>query len=250
MFNSKTITPGAAWRRLVIPALSLMLLASPCFGQQTYVTRYDAYAGYAFLDSPAISLFENGFHTQFGVRATTWVSFGADYSYSKGDLTLTQNLLTTQLQQQLMAQLAPLVAAGIIPPNYVLVVPTHSTTQTFTAGPQFAYRHFKQMTLFIRPSIGLIHEAATPQPNSSDPVAVGIVKQLVPSGSKTDNTWFYGFGGGTDLLFSKHVALRVQADLVYDHLFSDLLQNGRWTVRFSVGPCFNFGKNIAKNVVK
>jgi hypothetical protein len=31
---------------------------------------------------------------------------------------------------------------------------------------------------------------------------------------------FYGFGDGTDLLFSKHVPLRVQADLVYDHLFS------------------------------
>jgi hypothetical protein len=25
---------------------------------------------------------------------------------------------------------------------------------------------------------------------------------------------------------------------------SDLLQNGRWTVR--LGPCFNFGKNIVK----
>jgi hypothetical protein len=38
--------------------------------------------------------------------------------------------------------------------------------------------------------------------------------------------------------------LRTQADLVYDHLFNDLLKDGRWTVRFSVGPCFNFGKNI------
>jgi len=42
------------------------------------------------------------------------------------------------------------------------------------------------------------------------------------------------------------VALRMQADLVHDHLFSDLLQNGRMTVRFSIGPCFNFGKNILK----
>jgi hypothetical protein len=31
---------------------------------------------------------------------------------------------------------------------------------------------------------------------------------------------FYGFGDCTDSLFSKHVPLRVQADLVYDHLFS------------------------------
>jgi hypothetical protein len=30
------------------------------------------------------------------------------------------------------------------------------------------------------------------------------------------------------------------------HLFNDLLRNGRWTVRFSAGPAFNFGKNIKR----
>jgi len=55
-----------------------------------------------------------------------------------------------------------------------------------------------------------------------------------------------GFGGGFDILASKHLAIRTQADLVYDHLFNDLLKDGRWTVRFSAGPAFNFGKNIAK----
>src|ERR1039458_9727879 len=30
--------------------------------------------GYAFLNSPKIGLFENGFHTQFGYRVRTWVS--------------------------------------------------------------------------------------------------------------------------------------------------------------------------------
>jgi hypothetical protein len=72
------------------------------------------------------------------------------------------------------------------------------------------------------------------------------VQQLAPSGKKRDYTPFYGFGGGVDLLFSRHVGLRVQADLVYDHLFDDLLKDGRFTTRFSIGPCFNFGKNIAK----
>jgi hypothetical protein len=120
----------------------------------------------------------------------------------------------------------------------------HSRTQTFTVGLQLAYRHFSKVTLFIRPDLGTYHEVGTPHP--TDMVAQAIVKQLAPSGQKTDWTVFYGFGGGTDLIFSKHVALRVQADLVYDHLFSDLLQNGRWTVRFGVGPCFNFGKNIVK----
>ena len=100
------------------------------------------------------------------------------------------------------------------------------------------------MTLFVRPSIGAIHEVATPQP--VDPIAKVVVAAVAPSGKKTDWTLFYGFGGGADFLFSKHVGLRVQADLVYDHLFSDLLQDGRFTTRFSVGPCFNFGKNIEK----
>jgi hypothetical protein len=33
---------------------------------------------------------------------------------------------------------------------------------------------------------------------------------------------------------------------VWDHLFPDLLQEGRFTVRFSCGPAFNFGSNIRK----
>jgi len=37
-----------------------------------------------------------------------------------------------------------------------------------------------------------------------------------------------------------HVARLVQAR----DLFSDLLKDGRFTTRFSVGPCFNFGRNI------
>lgn len=231
-------------RLLTMLTLALTLLVSPASGQQTYVTRYDLFAGYSFLDSPDVSLFENGFQFQIGVRPKTWVSLGFDYSVSEGNLTLTPNLLTTTLQQQLGAELMALAAAGKLPPGYTLVVPAHSVTQTFAAGPQLAYRHFTNVTLFIRPDLGAIHEAATPQPKSGDLIAQGIVAQLAPSGTKTDWTPFYGFGGGVDFLVGKHLGLRVQSDLVYDHLFNDLLKNGRYTVRFSVGPLFNFGKNI------
>jgi hypothetical protein len=220
---------------LAIFILVLLLVSSPIFGQQKYVTRYDLFTGYTFLDSPHVSLFENGFHSQFAVRPKTWYSLGFDYSISTGDLTLTPNLLTTALQQEL---------AGLLPSGYALSVPSHSRTQTFAGGPQFAYRRFSKVTLFIRPSVGLIQELATPHPG--DPIATAIVRQLAPSGKKRDHTPFYGFGGGVDLLFSRHVGLRVQADLVYDHLFDDLLKDGRFTTRFSIGPCFNFGKNIAK----
>jgi hypothetical protein len=87
----------------------------------------------------------------------------------------------------------------VIPPTYMLALPTHSRTQTFAGGPQLAYRHFSKVTLFIRPELGAIYEVATPQP--TDAVARAIVAQLAPSGKKTDWTVFYGFGGGTDLLF-------------------------------------------------
>lgn len=213
----------------------LLLVSSPVYGQQKYVTRYDLFTGYSFLDSPHVSLFENGFQSQVGVRPKTWFSLGFDYSISTGDLTLTPNLLLTTLQEEL---------AAMLPPGYALSVSSHSRTQTFAGGPQFAYRHFPKVTLFIRPSAGLIQEVATPHPG--DPYAIAIVQQLAPSGKKRDHTPFYGFGGGVDYLFSKHVGLRVQADLVYDHLFNDLLKDGRFTTRFSIGPCFNFGKNIAK----
>ena len=228
---------------LLVFLATFPLLALPAFAQQDYVSQFDAYVGYAFLDSPAISLFENGFATQFGFRAKTWLSAGFDYSITTGNGTITPNLLPTALQQTLAAQLGQLAAAGLLPPGYALVVPIHSRTQTFAAGPQLAYRHFKHETLFLRPVFaGAIYERATPQP--TDPIAATIAAQLAPSGVKTDTTWFVGVGGGFDILPTRHFALRTQTDVVWDHLFSDLLRNGRWTVRFSVGPAFNFGKNI------
>ena len=227
---------------LMLIVAVLLPVSAPA--QQKYVTRYDLFTGYAFLDSPHVGLFENGFQSQVGVRAKTWVSIGFDYSISSGQLSLTPGLLLPALQQQLGGELGQLVAAGVIPPTYTLVVPAHSRTQTFAGGPQFAYRHLSKVTLFIRPSCGVIYEVATPQP--ADPIATMIAASLAPSGKKTDRTLFYGFGGGVDFLLTNHIAIRTQADLVYDHLFNDLLKDGRLTVRYSVGPCFNFGKNIAK----
>lgn len=98
---------------------------------------------------------------------------GFDYSITAGDLTLTPGLLPTDLQATLAAQLGHLVAAGVIPASYTLTVPAHSVTHSFAMGPQFAYRHFSKVTLFIRPSIGAIREGATPLP--TDPIAKQIV---------------------------------------------------------------------------
>ena len=218
------------------------LFAVQMHSQQTYVTQFDAFAGYTYLNSPHVGLAEHGFHTQFGANVWTWLAVGFDYSVSTGDLTLTPDLLLPSLQQLLAAQLAQLAAAGLLPPGYKLAIPVSSLTQTFAGGPQFAFRHWKTVTIFVRPSVGLVRESATP--HATDPINAAVIAQLAPSGTKRDTTPFYGFGGGVDLNFSRHVGVRIQGDFVRDHLFSDLLKDSRNTVRLSVGPCFNFGRNI------
>src|SRR6202051_1824373 len=101
---------------VIFAAFFSFLVISPAYAQQKYVSRFDAFGGYAFLDSPHGGLFENGFQFQLGVRAKTWYSLGFDYSTSEGSLTLTPNLLTNALQQQLGAQFQALALAGLIPP--------------------------------------------------------------------------------------------------------------------------------------
>jgi hypothetical protein len=221
-----------------------LLISLPVFCQQDYLGRFDVYGGFMYLESPHINLAERGFHLQAGFRPTRWYSLGFDYSISTGHTTLTPDLLTTSLQQSLGAQLARLVAAGVIPPTYALTVPIDSTTATFAAGPQFAWRRWPLVTLYIRPSFGAIHETATP--HALDPVSAAIIAQLAPSGEKKDWTPFYGVGGGFDVNFSKYTSIRVQVDFVHDHLFSDLLKDGRNSVRLSVGPAFQFGHNVGR----
>ncbi len=232
--------PKAAFGLLAAAAL----LAPPVFGQQEYVGRFDAFAGFTYLNSPHISLAEKGVHAQVGVRVIRWLSLGFDYSRSTGNLTLTPNLLVPALQTQIATTIAGLQAEGALPPGYTLVVPATSTTQTFAAGPQVSYRHWTHLTLFIRPDLGAIHEVAVPAPNPLDLFAVGISQQLAPSGNATDTTYFYGFGGGADVLFGKRLGIRVQADFVHDHLFSDILKDSRNTVRVSIGPAIQWGGNV------
>jgi hypothetical protein len=175
---------------------------------------------------------------------------GFDFNAAAGDLKITPAQLLPALQAQLNTSIGQAVAAGLFPPpsayNYnALYVPAHSATQTYAFGPELVYRHFSRLTLFVRPVYaGIIHETATPQPQ--DPVVKALVAGLIPTPTKTDHVWFIGFGGGFDILFGKHFAWRTQADLVHDHLFSDLLTDARFTVRFSCGPAFNFGPNIKK----
>ena len=235
-------------RRLA--SVIVFLLASPfflasghAFGQE-YVGRFEVYAGYLYLWSPQIKLQEPGFHIQAGMRWSRRISLGLDYSRGTGSTSLTSNLATASLQQELNSYLDPLKAAGLLPASYVPSLPLSSVTETFAAGPNLVFRHFNRVTFFVRPALGAIHEVAAGHPD--DIFTKALLTMIAPSGMKTDTTVFYGFGGGTAFNLTKHFSLVVQADLVRNHLFSDLLKDSRNTLRVSVGPGFQFGKNTPK----
>jgi Outer membrane protein beta-barrel domain len=221
----------------------ILLLAVPAWSQQSYVGRWDVYGGYANISQPSINLNENGFSFQAGVRLTTWLTGGFDYSVATGQNTLLSGMLIPSLQRSIGSELDQLIAAGLVPANYQLTVPTNARTQTFQVGPDFPFRKFKTVTFFVRPNLGALQVIATLHP--SDPIASAIVAQLEPSGKKTDWTYFYGLGGGFEVNVNKHFALRFQADFAHDHFFNDVLKAGN-TIRFSVGPAVQWGKNVAE----
>jgi hypothetical protein len=230
----------------IVVLLFIILTSLSGFAQQTYVNKFDLFAGYSFLDTPSLNGLQNGFNTEIGWNAKTWVALGVDFSVFTGSNNLTAGLLNPTVQQELGGQIEELIKAGIIPPTYQLVVPTDSTVLTFSAGPQFNYRHFKAVTLFARPALGVLHEQATLKP--TDPVAKALVSGLVgPQLTTSDNVVFYGAGGGLDLNLSTHFGVRAAADYVHYNVFSNLLNGSRNSVRFSVGPTFRFGGNIVPN---
>ena len=237
----------------LIPAWSLLLLAAPAFSQQPettpqpepqYVGRFLLYTGYMYLDSPHIGLQEPGIHVQAGMRYSRHISLGFDYSRGTGNTSVGIGLATTALQNYISPLLAQLIALGAVPPNYKPALPLSSVTQTFTAGPEFPYRRFRRVTPYIRPSVGIINEVATAHP--ADLITRFLVNQIAPSGREEEWTAFYGFGGGVAFNVTRHFSLIVQGDFVHDHLFPDLLRDGRNTIRVSIGPGFQFGGNVTK----
>jgi len=224
--------------------IASFLLATIAGAQQTQLKRYDLYVGFADLNSPALGLNQTGLHTQFGVNVRRWYAIGFDYSVSSGSTVLKPDLLPVTLQEQLAPIIEAYIQAGIIPPTYQLTLPAHIMTQSLAAGPQFSYRHFSRVTLFVRPSVGAFRLAAAPHP--ADPVAAAISQALVPSGHKVDWTNFYGVGGGDEIILTPHFGVRSQMDVVYNHPFNDILANGFWTMRYSVGLNIHAGKDILK----
>ncbi|MEO6804270.1 MAG: hypothetical protein ABI197_13610 [Granulicella sp.] len=217
----------------ILAVFFILLAGNACKAQQTYVSRYDIYTGFSDLNTPALnSLNQVGFHLQAGVNNRSWLSSGFDYSVQTGSTVLTTNLATPALQQQLAA----------LPPGYHLALPIDVNTQTFTIGSQYVYRHFAKTTLFLRPALSAFRIKSVPHP--ADPIAALVSSEIAPQGEKTDWVGAYGVGGGAEFAASKHLGIRVQLDAVYNHPYNDILGNGNWTYRYSVGPAFHFGRNI------
>lgn len=238
-------------------AVLLFALSAGAFAQQAYVGRYDVFAGFSYLESPQLNLTQRGFNTQAGVNIKRWFAMGFDYSIQPGNGTLVPDRLkpvyaTDVAGLILEGQAGLLVPYGVpqLPSDYYAYIPFHATTQTFTGGPQLTTHHFKKFTLFVHPSIGVIHEHINLQPHDAftafvaGPTGVLVTTGVITTTHPSDHTYFYGAGGGVDFIATKHFHLRTDVEFVHVYLFSGLLANARNSLRVSIGPTFNFGKNV------
>lgn len=211
----------------------VIFLCLPALAQEKDINRYTLYTGFDYMISPARNLTERGFEGDFGVTVKPWLGLGGDFS-AMGD-GIISGAGTINGNE---TAFAPILRAHGIDPGAVNVG-FRSTTYTFAAGPQFYIRKWDKVTFLIRPGFGGIHEIA-----DIDLSGVGPILQqlgITVNSHQTDTQWFIGLGGGFDINFSKHVALRYTTDWVNTHLFSDLLVPRQNYWRMSVGPTFRWG---------
>jgi opacity protein-like surface antigen len=242
-------------KKLLLVVL-LLSFSAGAFAQQAYVGRYDVFTGFSYLRAEKLDLQQRGFNIQLGTNYNRWLAMGFDYSIQEGraalispDLKPNLEALVNQTLAAAQAGLIPGFPAAAVKPPYNLYVPFDATTQTFTAGPQLTYRHFKKLTLFGHPSIGAIHENISLNPH--DPFTSSVLvpglkqKGVLKTTKPNDTTYFYGAGGGFDYQVTKHFKLRTDVEYVHVFLYSNLMASARNSLRVSVGPAFSFGKDVA-----
>jgi hypothetical protein len=217
--------------------LTLLLLSTiTCFSQQEVVPQYSIITGYSYLHTPSVNLAQRGFNGDMAMNVRPWLSLGFDFSTFTGGSTL----LPSYLNSATRTKLARLLPPGF-PPS-AIAVPYSSSTFTYQLGPQFNYRRFSKVTLFVRPALGLLHAKIQTNPS---PIAAPLVGALLHGKlSSADNAVFYGFGGGATWEITPHFGLRVTADYARFDFFPDVLNGTRNTVRLTVATKFSFGKNI------
>ena len=219
--------------------LAFLLFATLiCFSQQTEISQFSVIGGYSYLATPSLNLAQRGFNGDLATNVRPWVSVGFDFSYFSGSSSLLPSYLNSATQTKLVQLLPP----GF-PPSAV-AVPYSSSTYTYQVGPQFNYRRFKHFTFFVRPALGLLHAKVE---TNANPLVAPIVGALLGGKTSTsDNTVFYGFGGGTTWEINPHFGLRMTADLARFNYFPDLLNGNRSALRLTVAPKFGFGRNIVR----
>jgi opacity protein-like surface antigen len=227
----------------------LLAIGLPARAQQSDINRYTLYTGFDYFTGPGLSMTQRGFDTDFGFTAKTWLGLGVDFS-AAGDSIFsgggTINGASTVY--------APGIAAAnqVFPPTLVptpnqINVSFRSTTYTIAAGPQIYIRKWKKVTFLVRPGLGAIHASADlnlpPQLGQLFGFLEqqGFLKPTVLKAHQTDTTFFAGAGGGFDINVSRRVALRVTADWINAHLFSDVLSNRQNYVRLTIGPAWRWG---------
>jgi hypothetical protein len=224
----------------------VLLTTLTCFSQQDYIARYSTFTAFSYFATPSLNLVQRGFDADFGVNLRSWLTLGGDFSYGNGS----SSVLPKYLNSTTQAKLAPILP--LLPPGFVIAIPTNISTYTYEAGPQFNYRHLKKFTLFARPALGALHANATPKPDKCQQPELhcgAILTQISNNllGGKTsssDTVVFYGFGGGITWEATHYFGIRVATDFVHYDFFSNLLNGGRNSFRVTVGTKFSFGKNI------
>jgi len=226
---------------LLLLLLLLSLTVVTCVAQkQEYVARYSTFGAFSYFSTPSLNLTQRGLDVDFGVNVRSWLTLGGDFSYGAGNTTLLPSNLNAATQAKLAPYVPTLQTLGI-----PLAVPYNASTYTYEAGPQFNYRGFKKLTLFVRPALGALHASIEAKP--SNPLTAKLVSGLMGgSVSQSDTVVFYGFGGGMTWEATQHFGIRVAADFVHYNMFSDILDGGRKSVRVTVGTKYNFGRNILK----
>jgi len=210
-----------------------------CYSQQTEITQFSVIDGYSYLATPSLNLAQHRVDGDFAQNVRPWLSLGFDFSVFTGYSSLLPSYLNAKAQGKLIHLLPP----GF--PVSAVAVPYNSSTYTYQLGPQFNYRRFKHGTFFFRPALGALHATADTTPSPSVAPLVGALlggKKL----STSDNTLFYGFGGGATWEITPHFGLRVAADMARFNYFSNLLNGSRTAVRLTLSPKLGFGKNILR----
>ncbi len=227
-------------RRLLFCVVSFVLIASlTSFSQQADIAQFSIIGGPTYFHTPSLNLVTRGFNGDFAQNVRPWLSLGFDFSASSGHNTIIPSYLSSAAQTKLGQMLAPLHI-----PVSAVAVPADVSVFTYQAGPQLNYRHFKKVTLVVRPALGLLHAKIQTKPTGA---ATPLVSALLGGKlSDADTSVFYGFGGGATWEIHRNFGLRFAADFARYNFFGQQLNGPRNSLRLTVATKFSFGKNIVR----